>query len=353
MPSDIRTLFCERLLTWHAENARDLPWCGEKDPYKIWVSEIMLQQTTTQTVKGYYQRFLAAFPTVNALAGADDEAVLKLWEGLGYYSRARNLIKAARIVVQDMNGVMPHEAAELKRLPGIGDYTAAAIASMAFDRCEAAMDGNLTRVLARITCEEGFIDETAVKRRLHDAGMALIDEKRPGDFNQAMMGLGNLICVPASPRCEGCPVSEYCLAHQRGCAAELPRKLPRPDKKIERRGVALVFFNNKRVLLRRRPDDALLGGLWEFPHFENALDIPSLTECLEEMGIQPRRGQRLISARHVFTHKIWAMTGFAFSSDTLPHDDNLRAVDSSELDALPMPTAMKAFRTLAAEHLEN
>lgn len=350
MLSDIRTSFSEKLLAWHAQNARDLPWCGERDPYKIWVSEIMLQQTTTQTVKGYYQRFLAAFPTVSALAEADDEAVLKLWEGLGYYSRARNLLKAARIVAQEMDGLLPEDVASLKALPGIGDYTAAAIASMAFDKREAAMDGNLTRVLSRITCEEGFIDESAVKARLHAAGMALIDDKRPGDFNQAMMGLGNLICVPASPRCQDCPVSGYCLAHQRGAAALLPRKSPRPDKKCERRGVALVFCGNH-VLLRRRPNDALLGGLWEFPHFENALDIPSLTECLEEMGIAARSGHRLISARHVFTHKIWAMTGFSFSAGELPHEDSLRGVDLSELDLLPMPTAMKAFRALAATHL--
>ena len=224
-------MFSRRLLEWHDKNARDLPWRGEKDPYKIWVSEIMLQQTTAQTVKGYYARFLEAFPTVEALAAADEEQVLKRWEGLGYYSRARNLMKAAVIVERDLGGRLPDDAAALRRLPGIGDYTAAAIASIAYGQPEPAMDGNLTRVLARVTAEQGCVAEAAVRRRLRAAGKALIDRERPGDFNQAMMGLGNLVCAPVRPRCEDCPVAEFCRARELGCAGDLPHMPPKIDKK--------------------------------------------------------------------------------------------------------------------------
>ena len=332
-------MFSQKLLDWHDKNARDLPWRGEKDPYKIWISEIMLQQTTAQTVKGYYARFLAAFPTVEALAEAEEERVLKLWEGLGYYSRARNLMKAAKIVARELNGRLPDSVSALKKLPGIGDYTAAAIASMAYGRPEPAMDGNLTRVLARVTAETGCVGEAAVKKRLRAAGEALIDRERPGDFNQAMMGLGNLICVPGRPRCEGCPVAEMCLAHERGCEGDLPHMPPKPDKKKERRGVAVVRCGEC-VLVRRRPDDALLGGLWEFPNFENAVDAESLLECLDEMGIRARFIKKLGSADHVFTHRIWQMTVFLFSADALPDGEELRGVSPDELSRLPMPTAM-------------
>ena len=338
-------MFSQRLLEWHDKNARDLPWRGEKDPYRIWVSEIMLQQTTAQTVKGYYARFLEAFPTVRALAEADEERVHKLWEGLGYYSRARNLMKAAQIAARDMGGRLPGDAAALKRLPGVGDYTAAAIASMAYGQPEVAMDGNLVRVLARVTAEQGCVGETAVKRRLRAAGEALIDRDRPGDFNQAMMGLGNLVCVPGRPRCGDCPVADYCRAHEMGCAGDLPHMPPKLDKKKERRGVAIVLCG-ERVLVRRRPENALLGGLWEYPNFENAVDAASLLECLEEMGIQARFVKRLGTANHVFTHKIWQMTAFLFSAESLPNESDLRGAAPDELARLPMPTAMTRLNQL-------
>ena len=330
-------MFSQRLLDWHEKNARDLPWRGEKDPYKIWVSEIMLQQTTAQTVKGYYARFLDAFPTVEALAAADEERVLKLWEGLGYYSRARNLMKAAAIVARDMGGRLPGDAAALKKLPGIGDYTAAAIASMAYGQPEPAMDGNLTRVLARVTAEQGCVGETAVKRRLRAAGEALIDRERPGDFNQAMMGLGNLVCVPFRPRCEQCPVADFCRARELGCAGELPNMPPKLDKKKER-------CCGDRVLVRRRPENALLGGLWEYPTVENAVDADSLTECLAEMGVRARFVKKLGSANHVFTHKVWQMTAFLFTAEALPETEDLRGATADELSRLPMPTAMTKLR---------
>ena len=337
-------MFSQRLLEWHEKNARDLPWRGEKDPYKIWVSEIMLQQTTAQTVKGYYARFLDAFPTVEALAAADEERVLKLWEGLGYYSRARNLMKAAAIVARDMGGRLPGDAAALKKLPGIGDYTAAAIASMAYGQPEPAMDGNLTRALARVTAEQGCVGETAVKRRLRAAGEALIDRERPGDFNQAMMGLGNLVCVPFRPRCEQCPVADFCRARELGCAGELPNMPPKLDKKKERRGVVIVCCGD-RVLVRRRPENALLGGLWEYPNFENAVDADSLTECSGGNGragaLCEKAGDRPIMSLRI---RSWQMTAFLFTAEALPETEDLRGATADELSRLPMPTAMTKLR---------
>ncbi|MBO4299212.1 MAG: A/G-specific adenine glycosylase [Clostridia bacterium] len=343
-------MFSEELLAWHDANARELPWRGERDPYRIWISEIMLQQTTTQTVKGYYARFLAAFPTVRALADAPEQEVLKLWEGLGYYSRARNLQKAAKIVAHEMDGRLPDTAAALKKLPGIGDYTAGAIASMAYGRRELAMDGNLVRVLARLTAEGGCVGETAVKKRLRAAGEALVDADRPGDFNQAMMGLGRLVCLPGEPKCGECPVSRWCAARARGLERDLPVTPPRIEKKTERRGVALVFCGG-RVLVRRRPEDGLLGGLWEFPNFPDAMDAPSLVECLAELGVNAAGGRRIGAASHAFTHLLWKMEGFAFSAAALPDGEKLRAVDAAGLAALPMPTAMRAFREAAEERL--
>ena len=345
-------MFSKELLAWHDAHARDLPWRGEKDPYKIWISEIMLQQTTTQTVKGYYARFLAAFPTVQALADAPEQEVLKLWEGLGYYSRARNLQKAAKVIAGDLGGRLPDTVEALKKLPGVGDYTAGAIASMAFDRPELAMDGNLVRVLARLTAEAGCVGEAAVKKRLRAAGAALMDPERPGDFNQAMMGLGRLVCLPGQPKCGACPVAAHCAARERGLQRELPLMPPKIEKKTERRGVALVFSGG-RVLARRRPDSGLLAGLWEFPNFQDARDAASLIECLAELGVTARGGKRLGAASHVFTHLVWKMEGFAFTADALPENGDLRAVDAAGLDALPMPTAMRAFRDMADEMLKS
>ena len=345
-------MFSKELLAWHDKNARELPWRGERDAYKIWISEIMLQQTTTQTVKGYYARFLAAFPTVRDLAVAPEQEVLKLWEGLGYYSRARNLQKAAKIIANELDGRLPDTVEALKKLPGIGDYTAGAIASMAYNRRELAMDGNLVRVLARLTAEGGCVGETAVKKRLRAAGEALIDADRPGDFNQAMMGLGRLICLPGSPKCGDCPVAKYCAAHAKGVERELPVMPPKIEKKTERRGVALAFRGGH-VLVRKRPEGGLLGGLWEFPNFLDATDIPSLVECLGELGAIATDGKKVGAATHVFTHLVWKMEGFSFAADALPETDDLRAVDAEGLAALPMPTAMRAFREIAEKQLKN
>ena len=223
---------------------------------------------------------------------------------------------------------------------------------MAFGAHELAMDGNLVRVLARLTAEPGCVGETAVKRRLRAAGMALVDADRPGDFNQAMMGLGRLVCLPGAPKCGECPVSAHCAALARGLQRTLPVMPPKIEKKIERRGVALVFSGG-RVLVRRRPAGALLGGLWEFPNFENAWHAPPLLECLAALGVRAGGGRKLGAASHVFTHLVWKMEGYAFTADALPETDEMRGVNAAALDALPMPTAMRAFRTIAKEALRE
>ena len=341
-------MFEEKLLEWHDANARDLPWCGESDPYRIWISEIMLQQTRTETVTGYYQRFLEAFPDVFALAEANEERLLKQWEGLGYYSRARNLHKAAKMIVSEYGGRLPDTAEGLLRLPGVGDYTAGAIASIAFHRRELAMDGNGIRVLSRVLLERGCVGETAVRRSLKAAGTALMTDARPGDFNQALMGLGNMICVPAHPKCGECPVREFCRAEKEGVQAELPNLPPKPEKRNLSVGVALVFSEG-RVLLIRRPDEGLLAGMWAFPAFEGARSEKDVREALNEMGLQVGKGERLDAAEHVFTHRVWKMKGWKYHLNSAAGE--MRFADLNGLAEIALPTAFRAYRQAANEIL--
>ena len=344
-------LFTEKLMAWHATHARDLIWCGEKDPYKIWISEIMLQQTRTETVDGYYRRFLSAYPTVRALAEAPLPDVLKQWEGLGYYSRARNLHKAAGMIMEKYGGRLPDTVEELRALPGIGDYTAGAIASIAYGRRAPAVDGNLNRVMARVLREGREVHTSAARKAIYRAVYDRMPEDRPGDFNQALMGLGNLVCKPINPDCAQCPVRAECGACRAGEQDRYPVLPPRPEKKNVRLGVALLFCAG-RVLVRRRPEDALLGGLWEFPHFEGAWDAESMEECLREAGFAARHIRPAGEKNHVFTHLVWQMRAFTCQGSGTPQE-GWRLAGPEELRALAMPTAMKAWRTLAARMLED
>ena len=336
-------------MDWHDKNARDLPWRGETEPYRIWVSEIMLQQTRAETVIPYYTRFLAHYPDVTALAAAPEETLLKDWEGLGYYSRARNLQKAARVVAFELEGRFPKSIPGLRALPGVGEYTAGAIASMAFSLPEPAIDGNQARVLSRLFAIEGIMNQPETKKRLREQALRLMDQARPGDFNQALMGLGALICLPRRARCESCPAAELCRALALGLTAELPRLPARAGQRVERRGVALVFFENK-VLVRKRPDSGLLAGLWEFPHFLDARSDQALTEALAEMGVRVRAHRAGPGARHVFTHLIWEMRGHIYQALNGEAEGG-RYVSARELAALPMATAHKLFREEAMTRL--
>lgn len=344
--------FNEALLAWHDANGRDLPWRYEKDPYKIWVSEIMLQQTRAETVVGYYHRFLKAFPTVQALANAPEQQVLKQWEGLGYYSRARNLHKAAQVVTQELGGQFPDSAAGLRKLPGIGEYTAGAVASIAFNRREAAVDGNVIRVLSRVLGIRENMRLPAARKRLSQMAGQMVDEARPGDFNQAMMGLGALICTPRRVDCEQCPVEKWCDARAVGDALELPALPPPVDKRIEHLGVALVMCG-QRILVNQRLEPGLLSGMWQFPNFLDAITEPAVRECLEEMGLKAlSRARRLTEAKHVFTHRIWKMRGFAFESAEAVSGAG-RWVDLEEFRGLPFPVALRAYKELAEQMMEE
>lgn len=334
--------FSTDLLTWYDRCARALPWRGERDPYRIWLSEIMLQQTQAETVKGYYARFLAAFPDVTALARAEEQAVLKLWEGLGYYSRARNLRAAARIVAFELGGAFPPDAEGLRTLPGIGPYAANAIASIAYGEPAPALDGNQARVLSRILAWEGVIKTPF---DLRAPALALISRERPGDYNQALMDLGATVCTPRSPRCDGCPVAAHCRARADDAVLEYPRK-PAPTAKKQQDRTILLMVQRGRLLVRRRPK-GLLGGLYEFATVEGHYDDgPALAEALKKQGFE---GVRLIKplpgAKHVFTHLVWQMRGWLATCDSAP--EGFIAVDSKQLNALPFPSALRVYREIA------
>ena len=335
--------FHDALMKWHLVSARDLPWRGEEDPYKIWISEIMLQQTRTETVKGYYARFLQAFPDVFLLADADESEVMKMWEGLGYYSRARNLHAAAKKVAFELDGVFPDTLEGLKKLPGVGDYAAGAIASIAFSLREPALDGNQARVLSRVL---GITDVIKTPGALYDRALELMPEKDPGEYNQALMGLGAMICLPRNPKCEMCPVREVCVSFREGMQSELPRKPEKLKRKIETRAIALVLDDTGRVFVRKRTSGMLIG-LWEFPGFTDARTISDVQACLEEMGIEAEPILEIGKAKHIFTHLEWHMTGYVFRCVRPPEGSVFE--DKKGIRALAMPTAIKAYRDFYLE----
>jgi A/G-specific adenine glycosylase len=325
-----------RLLAWYRKHARELPWRastrnsaqrGAVDPYRVWVSEIMLQQTRVEAVRPYFERFLRRFPIVRRLAAAPLEDVLKAWEGLGYYSRARNLHQAAKIIVRDHGGRLPGLAAELLRLPGIGRYTAGAIASIAFGLDEPVLDGNVARVLCRLLCIRGDPSRPATRERLWRAARELLPPGKAGDFNQAMMDLGATVCVPGRPRCEGtgvvglrsksaktqasqtgggrCPIADACAARRLGLQNELP--LRRTRKAVPHQTVVVgVIWKGDRVLVARRRPEGLLGGLWEFPGGKvepgETLEQALRREVREEVGIEVRVLGERMAVRHAYTH---------------------------------------------------
>ncbi|MBR5231105.1 MAG: A/G-specific adenine glycosylase [Clostridia bacterium] len=338
-----------QLLPWYDENKRVLPFRGTRDAYAVWISEIMLQQTRTETVSGYYTRFMERFPDVEALALADEQEVLKYWEGLGYYSRARNLHKAAKIVYQEYGGRFPHSHETVRALPGIGDYTAAAVCSIAYRLAYPAIDGNLTRVISRVHGIREDVGIPSVKRQIEELGKAHIDPDRPGDWNQALMDLGATICLPGTPDCARCPLKEKCDAFLQDDAELLPvRAAAKPPKPVPM-GVALVTHNGK-ILVQQR-DAALLKGLWVFLLLENDDTPDGLLKKLHGMGIEAALKSDLGEAKHVFSHRIWNMKIYHFEATEVRKKTGFRFVNSEELAALPLPTAMKAARKRAMELL--
>ena len=303
---DILRSLPELLLPWYGANRRDLPWRSGREPYHIWVSEIMLQQTRVEAVKGYYARFLAALPTVEALARCDDDALHKLWEGLGYYSRVRNMKKAAIAVMEDHGGCFPRTYAEVLALPGIGEYTAGAICSIAYDLPTPAVDGNVLRLYARLLDDHRPMDAPEVKKEVRSA-LEAIYPNRAGDFTQALMELGATLCGPnRPPQCESCPCAPVCRSYKSGTAATLPVRLPKREKRQEHRTVFVLSCDGS-FALEKRPSTGLLAGLWQFPNVSGDLTTAQALEQLECWGLIPREIYKEVRRKHIFTHIQWDM----------------------------------------------
>ena len=313
------------LLEWFTAHARVLPWREFPTPYRVWVSEIMLQQTRVEAVKPYFERFTSALPDVFALAACPEDELLKLWEGLGYYNRVRNLQKAAVQVVEEYGGVIPSEYDELLKLKGIGHYTAGAVASIAYGRYVPAVDGNVLRILTRVTADDTDIMKQSFRTAVERALLAMMQELKipdglkrrlrdgniPGALNQALMELGATVCVPnGAPFCGECPWENFCLAKKEGRIGELPVKSKAKARKIAARTV-LILRDGDKVAIRKRPDRGLLAGLYELPNVEGRLSQEEVLGLVKEMGLEPVRIQRLSSAKHIFSHIEWHMDGYA------------------------------------------
>lgn len=335
------------LLRWYDENARSLPWRGTKDPYRIWLSEIMLQQTRAEAVIRYYDRFLTRFPDVFALADAPQDEVLKLWEGLGYYSRARNLHAAAKRIAE-MNGVFPDTVEGLQALPGVGPYAARAIASIAFNLPVPALDGNQMRVLSRC-----FATERILKTPfdLEEEALACLSISCPGDYNQALMDLGSAICTPKNPKCAACPLAPVCRAYAEGEPERYPLR-PAPVSKREEEWTILLIQTEKGMVIRRRDEKKLLGGLYEFPSVEGHLNREETEQYLLESGFGGLRAfTPLPPAKHVFTHIVWRMQGWLVRAASVPEGSLI--TDADGIRSRAFPSAIRRYRELALDRLEE
>ena len=298
------------LIDWYPAHHRDLPWRATRDPYAVWISEIMLQQTRVAAVIPYYERFMEALPDVAALAAVPDDRLNLLWQGLGYYSRARNLKRAAQMILDRFGGQMPQRYADLLTLPGVGSYTAGAVASIAFGERVPAVDGNVLRVMARLRDDPADIADPATKRRVFDELTADMPQDA-GTFNQALMELGATVCVPNGlPACESCPLCAVCRARQNGTAAALPNKSAKKPRVVQEKTVFALYVNGK-PLLRKRPNKGLLAGLYELPHAEGHLSDAQAMEQVGAWGLHPVGAVQRYAATHIFTHIEWRMRVYA------------------------------------------
>ncbi|SHG52765.1 A/G-specific adenine glycosylase [Ornithinibacillus halophilus] len=341
--------FQEDILDWYEKNKRDLPWRQDQDPYKVWVSEIMLQQTKVDTVIPYFYKFMDKYPTVYDLAEADEQDVLKTWEGLGYYSRARNLQSAVREVVEKYDGVVPNNPEELGSLKGVGSYTRGAILSIAYNQPEPAVDGNFMRVFSRILKVEEDISKAKVKKLFEDYMYEIISKEDPSSFNQAIMDLGATICTPKSPMCMFCPVQEHCRAYAEGIEEELPIKSKKKKQKVKRY-VALLVRNEKgQVIIEQRPESGLLANLWQFPMVPvDNLELLHVENWVrKEYGVEIDLDEKRGNVKHVFSHLKWNLDVYAASTkqDVL-ENDRLRFVTIEELDEYPFPVSHQKMMDL-------
>lgn len=345
----------EQLLDWYSAHYRPLPWRNFASPYQVWVSEIMLQQTRIEAVLSYYRRFIDALPTIGDLASAPEDLLLKLWEGLGYYSRVRNMQKAAKILVDKFDGNLPADYDALLSLPGIGAYTAGAIASIAYDIPVPAVDGNVMRVLARLTADDTDVLSAAGKKRFTDLAWEITPEKQAGRFNQALMELGETICIPnGTPLCATCPLKNECEAHLHNCVDRLPVRIKKTVRRVENRWVVLVRSETQpaTVLLHKRTGKGLLANLWEFP---NTLSDNPLDSLPREIADACVFVDELPPAKHLFSHIEWHMCGRSYllsESVQLPEDYALVTLDQLRL-SYSVPGAFRVYSALLPRFLNE
>lgn len=334
--------FRHHLVDWFNREKRDLPWRRTSDPYKIWVSEVMLQQTRVDTVIPYYNRFLEKYPTMQSLAYAPQEELLKMWEGLGYYSRARNLQAGVKEVVEKYNAVVPDNRHDLSKLKGIGPYTAGAILSIAYNKPEHAVDGNVMRVLSRVLHIEDDIALPKTRKVFEEAVDMLIDKEHPGDFNQAIMDLGAMICTPTSPKCLLCPVRDYCIAFHEGDTEQLPLKSKKTKTKKVKYEVYVAVDEQGNYLLEKRPSEGLLANMWQFPMIELTKDVAKDTfEKQYNVHIKKYVNKDLLKFKHIFSHLTWEMECILVQVKQLEHlPDNAHFYSIEKIKELPMPVMM-------------
>ena len=348
--STVLKQIAQPLLDWYDRGRRILPWRENPKPYYVWVSEIMLQQTRVEAVKPYFDRFIREVPDIPALAGMGEDRLVKLWEGLGYYNRVRNLQKAARVIMAEYGGEMPAEYGQIIRLPGIGSYTASAIASIAYGKAVPAVDGNVLRVLSRLRTDGEDILSQKTKKRVEAELSAVMPADRAGDFNQALMELGAMVCVPnGEPKCAECPWEELCQAHRLGCWQEFPRKKPKKARTVEEKTV-LVVKDEEKAAFCRRPPKGLLAGMYGFPMLEGYRTEQEVLRYLREIGLKVLRIRPIGDAKHIFSHKEWHMKGYAVWVDELERaagDGNEQGwvfIDRQEArERFPIPSAYAAY----------
>lgn len=351
----------EALLSWYAQNHRDLPWRNTSDPYAIWISEIMLQQTQVDTVLDYYQRFLTYFPDVFRLGNAEEEEVLSLWKGLGYYTRARNIHRAAHVILEQYHGIFPNTYPDIRALPGIGDYTAGAITSIAYNQSYPAVDGNVLRVISRL---EGIAEDISLqktKSRITGIVTAMIPAGKAGDFNQAMMDLGAAICVPKDPQCAVCPWQQECMAYKSGKEAILPLK-KKAKAPIKLAYWAAVIVHNGAVLMTHRNHTALLGNMWGVPMVLKKTGVSPEILFLDEWELDLTEAVYLGQAKHVFSHQVWHMDIICFTlgedvmianaeGRKITNKPPLAWISHERFNTLPIPKAFQKVLALAADKI--
>ncbi len=336
------------LFNWFDYNARILAWRENPKPYYVWISEIMLQQTRVEAVKGYFDRFTCALPDVKALAEANEEKLLKLWEGLGYYNRVRNLQKAAIKIMEEYDGEIPGNYEQLLTLPGIGTYTAGAIASIAFQIPVPVVDGNVLRVTKRISCSFDDITKDSVKKELWKDLYDIMPPDRPGDFNQSLMELGATVCLPnGKPLCDKCPVMHLCKAFKEDKIMQIPVKPQKKERRIEERTIFLIEYQD-RFTIRKRLKKGLLSGLWELPGIERKLKPEEMTDELKEMGIESAQITPLGEAKHIFSHVEWHMVGYRIRASKLDllrfEEKEFTLAKKEEIDEIySIPNAFSAY----------